>query len=35
LPVHELERAIRAQPDELRRLAGLDLPSHANRLAAG
>lgn len=31
----ELERAIRAQPDELRRLAGLELPSHANRLAAG
>jgi glutamine---fructose-6-phosphate transaminase (isomerizing) len=33
--VTELERAIRAQPDELRRLAGLELPSHANRLAAG
>ena len=31
----ELERAIRAQPDELRRLAGLELPPHANRLAAG
>jgi glucosamine--fructose-6-phosphate aminotransferase (isomerizing) len=31
----ELERAIRAQPDELRRLAGLELPSHARRLAAG
>lgn len=31
----ELERAIRAQPDELRRLAGLELPAHANRLAAG
>ena len=34
-PVTELERAIRAQPDELRRLAGLELPPHANRLAAG
>jgi glucosamine--fructose-6-phosphate aminotransferase (isomerizing) len=34
-PVTELERAIRAQPDELRRLAGLELPAHANRLAAG
>jgi glucosamine--fructose-6-phosphate aminotransferase (isomerizing) len=33
--VTELERAIRAQPDELRRLAGLELPAHANRLAAG
>jgi glutamine---fructose-6-phosphate transaminase (isomerizing) len=33
--VTELERAIRAQPDELRRLAGLDLPDHATRLAAG
>jgi glutamine---fructose-6-phosphate transaminase (isomerizing) len=33
--VTELERAIRAQPDELRRLAGLDLPAHAGRLAAG
>jgi glutamine---fructose-6-phosphate transaminase (isomerizing) len=33
--VTELERAIRAQPDELRRLAGLELPSHAGRLAAG
>jgi glutamine---fructose-6-phosphate transaminase (isomerizing) len=33
--VTELERAIRAQPDELRRLAGLELPPHANRLAAG
>jgi glutamine---fructose-6-phosphate transaminase (isomerizing) len=31
----ELERAIRAQPDELRRLAGLDLPPHARRIAAG
>ena len=31
----ELERAIRDQPDELRRLAGLELPPHANRLAAG
>jgi glutamine---fructose-6-phosphate transaminase (isomerizing) len=31
----ELERAIRAQPDELRRVAGLDLPPHARRLAAG
>jgi glutamine---fructose-6-phosphate transaminase (isomerizing) len=31
----ELERAIRAQPDELRRLAGLELPPHARRLAAG
>ncbi len=31
----ELERAIRAQPEELRRLAGLELPPHANRLAAG
>jgi glutamine---fructose-6-phosphate transaminase (isomerizing) len=33
--VTELERAIRAQPDELRRIAGLDLPPHARRLAAG
>jgi glucosamine--fructose-6-phosphate aminotransferase (isomerizing) len=33
--VTELERAIRAQPGELRRLAGLDLPPHARRLAAG
>jgi glucosamine--fructose-6-phosphate aminotransferase (isomerizing) len=33
--VTELERAIRAQPEELRRLAGLELPSHAHRLAAG
>jgi glucosamine--fructose-6-phosphate aminotransferase (isomerizing) len=33
--VTELERASRAQPDELRRLAGLELPPHANRLAAG
>jgi glucosamine--fructose-6-phosphate aminotransferase (isomerizing) len=33
--VTELERAIKAQPDELRRLAGLELPPHANRLAAG
>jgi len=33
--VTELERAIRDQPDELRRLAGLELPPHANRLAAG
>jgi glucosamine--fructose-6-phosphate aminotransferase (isomerizing) len=33
--VTELERAIRAQPDELRRLAGLELPRHAGRLAAG
>ncbi len=31
----ELERAIRAQPDELRRLAGLELPPDARRLAAG
>ena len=31
----ELDRAIRAQPDELRRLAGLELPPHAGRLAAG
>jgi glucosamine--fructose-6-phosphate aminotransferase (isomerizing) len=31
----ELERAIRAQPDELRRLAGLEVPAHARRLAAG
>jgi glutamine---fructose-6-phosphate transaminase (isomerizing) len=33
--VTELERAIRAQPDELRRLAGLELPPRARRLAAG
>jgi glucosamine--fructose-6-phosphate aminotransferase (isomerizing) len=33
--VTELERAIRAQPDELRRVAGLELPPHAKRLAAG
>jgi len=33
--VTELEVAIRAQPDELRRLAGLDLPPAAKRLAAG
>jgi len=33
--VTELERAIRAQPGELRRLAGLELPPHARRLAAG
>jgi glutamine---fructose-6-phosphate transaminase (isomerizing) len=33
--VTELERAIRAQPDELRRLAGLELPPHSGRLAAG
>jgi glucosamine--fructose-6-phosphate aminotransferase (isomerizing) len=33
--VTELERAIRAQPDELRRLSGLDLPPHARRIAAG
>jgi glutamine---fructose-6-phosphate transaminase (isomerizing) len=33
--VTELERAIRAQPGELRRLAGLRLPPHARRLAAG
>jgi glucosamine--fructose-6-phosphate aminotransferase (isomerizing) len=33
--VTELERAIRAQPDELRRLAGLELPSQVNRLTAG
>jgi glucosamine--fructose-6-phosphate aminotransferase (isomerizing) len=31
----ELEVAIRAQPDELRRLAGLELPPAAKRLAAG
>ena len=34
-PVTELEAAIRAQPDELRRLAALDLPPQAKRLAAG
>jgi glucosamine--fructose-6-phosphate aminotransferase (isomerizing) len=33
--VTELERAIRSQPDELRRLAGLELPPHARRLSAG
>jgi glutamine---fructose-6-phosphate transaminase (isomerizing) len=33
--MNELERAIRDQPDELRRLAGLQLPDHAKRLAAG
>jgi len=33
--VTELEAAIRAQPDELRRLAALDLPPAAKRLAAG
>jgi glucosamine--fructose-6-phosphate aminotransferase (isomerizing) len=33
--VTELESAIRAQPDELRRLASLDLPPAAKRLAAG
>jgi glutamine---fructose-6-phosphate transaminase (isomerizing) len=31
----ELEAAIHAQPDELRRLAGLELPRPAKRLAAG
>ena len=31
----ELETAIRAQPGELRRLAALDLPPAAKRLAAG
>jgi glucosamine--fructose-6-phosphate aminotransferase (isomerizing) len=31
----ELERAIRDQPAELRRLAGLRLPPHAKRLAGG
>jgi glutamine---fructose-6-phosphate transaminase (isomerizing) len=31
----ELERAIRDQPDELRRLAGLELRDHAKRLSAG
>jgi glutamine---fructose-6-phosphate transaminase (isomerizing) len=31
----ELERAIQAQPDELRRLASLELPANARRLAAG
>ena len=31
----ELERAIRAQPGELRRLAGLELPPSVNRLTAG
>jgi glutamine---fructose-6-phosphate transaminase (isomerizing) len=34
-PLTELERAIHAQPGELRRLAALDLPPGANRLAAG
>jgi glutamine---fructose-6-phosphate transaminase (isomerizing) len=33
--VTELERAIRAQPDELRRLSQLDLPPQAGRIAAG
>jgi hypothetical protein len=33
--VTELERAIRTQPEELRRLAGLELPPHAHRLVAG
>jgi glucosamine--fructose-6-phosphate aminotransferase (isomerizing) len=33
--VTELEAAIHAQPDELRRLSGLDLPPAAKRLAAG
>jgi glutamine---fructose-6-phosphate transaminase (isomerizing) len=33
--VTELEVAIRAQPGELRRLAGIDLPPAAKRLAAG
>jgi glutamine---fructose-6-phosphate transaminase (isomerizing) len=33
--VTELERAIRAQPGELRRLAALELPPRAGRLAAG
>jgi glutamine---fructose-6-phosphate transaminase (isomerizing) len=33
--VSELERAIRAQPGELRRVTGLALPPHAGRLAAG
>jgi glutamine---fructose-6-phosphate transaminase (isomerizing) len=33
--MNELERAIRDQPEELRRLAGLQLPAHAKRLAAG
>jgi glucosamine--fructose-6-phosphate aminotransferase (isomerizing) len=33
--VTELERAIRAQPVELRRLARLDLAPHAKRVAAG
>ena len=31
----ELERAIREQPAELRRLAGLRLPPHAKRIAGG
>jgi glutamine---fructose-6-phosphate transaminase (isomerizing) len=31
----ELERAIRDQPDELRRLAGLELQAQAKRLSAG
>ena len=31
----ELEAAIRAQPNELRRLSGIDLPPAAKRLAAG
>jgi glutamine---fructose-6-phosphate transaminase (isomerizing) len=33
--VTELEAAIRAQPDELRRVAALELPPHARRLGAG
>jgi glucosamine--fructose-6-phosphate aminotransferase (isomerizing) len=34
-PVTELEAAIHAQPDELRRLATLDVRPHTKRLAAG
>jgi glutamine---fructose-6-phosphate transaminase (isomerizing) len=34
-PLTELEAAIHAQPGELRRLAGLELPRAAKRLAAG
>jgi glutamine---fructose-6-phosphate transaminase (isomerizing) len=34
-PLTELEAAIHAQPDELRRLAGLELPRAAKRLASG
>ncbi len=34
-PVTELERAIHAQPDELRRIAGLELPRSVKRIAAG